>query len=390
MDALELELLQHAVDAKPGLDPVVHGFQMNIGGAPIHCQRQKLADEAGRALGGVRGLVERALLGEVFDFLEAEHVGLAPERLRRRGRHRSVGRHRAGIHGHERSPDARPGRRDDLDLAARAGLEVIDDRGPRGVVHRHDQRAADARDRDDQIFPGKPRIDQRAQRSVRLDRVEIEEVDVELQTQGLTQLLLGRVLQADDRLTQRLFPAPLLGERRRELLGGEDPRLDQELAELGLALVALQDREELAPRDDPLGHEDVAERRVALGRGLQLQRPLDALGGHQTLVDQDIAEPPARAVAWCALAKGRRPIRLRGVLQVELGGGSVVPFVPLFISLLREQRACQTATAPNSAIRRREVLRNCLRGVGGSQSLVRFFPLATIRKCEAGRLRQKR
>jgi len=73
------------------------------------------------------------------------------------------------------------------------------------------------------------------------------------------QLLLRDVFQPDDDLPERLLPAALFGEGCRELLGGQGLRLDQELAELGVALVAFEHRQELAPGDDFLRDEDVAE-----------------------------------------------------------------------------------------------------------------------------------
>src|SRR2546425_1220567 len=76
------------------------------------------------------------------------------------------------------------------------------------------------------------------------------------------QLLFGDELQSDDRFPERLLPAPLLGESRRELLGGERVRLHQELAQLRAAPVALENRHELAPRQYFLRDEDVAERHV--------------------------------------------------------------------------------------------------------------------------------
>ena len=162
----------------------------------------------------------------------------------------------------ERPHDADPGGRDDLDLEARARLEVVDDRCPRRIVHGDDQRLADERDRDDEALRGEPWIDQWSQRHVQSDRGEVEEIDVELQAQRPPQLLFGDELQSDDRFPERLLPEPLLGESCRELLGGERVRLHQELAQLRAAPVPLEHRHELAPRQYFLRDEDVAERHV--------------------------------------------------------------------------------------------------------------------------------
>src|SRR5207249_11881845 len=66
---------------------------------------------------------------------------------------------------------------DHRDVEPRARLEVVDDRGPRRIVHRHDQGVADARDRDDLALLGESWIDERSERQVEHDRVEVEVVD---------------------------------------------------------------------------------------------------------------------------------------------------------------------------------------------------------------------
>src|SRR3989441_2890327 len=268
VQAVEIEPLQHAVDAEPRLDPAVHGLEMNVGGATLDRQGQQLADDADRTLGdALAAEVEPAALRETLDPLEREDVRLADKRLWlvpvlvRRGAN-GAPRHGTGVHLAPRPPHACPAGRDDLDLETRARLEVVDDRCPRRIVHGDDQRLADARDRDDEALRGESWIDQWSQRHVQSDRGEVEEIDVELEAQHPPQLLFGDERQSDDRFPARLLPAPLLGESRRELLGGERVRLHQELPQLRAAPVALENRHELAPRQYFLRDEDVAERHI--------------------------------------------------------------------------------------------------------------------------------
>src|SRR5206468_4135440 len=47
VEAVEVEPLQHAVDAEADLHPAIHGFQMNIGGAPSDGHSQELTHHAG-------------------------------------------------------------------------------------------------------------------------------------------------------------------------------------------------------------------------------------------------------------------------------------------------------------------------------------------------------
>ena len=78
----------------------------------------------------------------------------------------------------------------------------MDDGRPRRIVHRHDQRVADARDRHDERAPREAWVDERVEGSVQPDRVQVEEVDVQLQAERLPHLLLGDVLQPDDDLAE--------------------------------------------------------------------------------------------------------------------------------------------------------------------------------------------
>ena len=67
----------------------------------------------------------------------------------------------------------------------------------------------------------------------------------------------------------------------------------------------LEDRQELASRDDLLGDEDVAERPIDSGSALQAERLLDVLVGREAFVDQEVAEPQARDAPQGALVDGR-------------------------------------------------------------------------------------
>jgi hypothetical protein len=168
------------------------------------------------------------------------------------------------VHLGQRAPDALGRGRDHLDVEAGARLEVVDDRRPGRIVHRHDQGLSDASDRHDQLFLGESRIDECPQRQVEHDRVEVEEVDVKLLAEGPPHLLLGHVAKAHDHFADRLLPAALLREGGLELFRGYRLGLDEELAEPRAAPVTVEDRQELAARDDLLGDEDLAQQHVFL------------------------------------------------------------------------------------------------------------------------------
>jgi len=93
---------------------------------------------------------------------------------------------------------------------------------------------------------------------------------------------------------------------RRELLGGQGLRLDQELAELRAPAVALENRQELAPRDDLLRDEDVAEQHVGLRLALHAERLLHLGVGREPLGDEKVAEPQnGRLAARSAVPDGQ-------------------------------------------------------------------------------------
>ena len=129
---------------------------------------------------------------------------------------------------------------------------------------------------------------------------------MELKAQRLPELLLGDEPEPYHDLADRLLPSPLLGQGRRELLGGERPGLDQQITDLGAPLVALEHRRELAAGDDSLADQDVAEGHIGLGQPLPAQRFLHLVGRREPLGDQDVAEPQAAGeAARRAVARGR-------------------------------------------------------------------------------------
>src|SRR5262249_62318075 len=83
---------------------------------------------------------------------------------------------------------------------------------------------------------------------------------------------------------------------RLQLARRDRARLDQELAELGAATMAIEDRQELAARDNLLRDEDLAEQHVGRRLALQTQRVLDLGVRGEAFGDQQVAEPQDRRV----------------------------------------------------------------------------------------------
>src|SRR2546422_8717920 len=115
-------------------------------------------------------------------------------------------------------------------------------------------------------------VDEVPQHGIDDNRIEHEELDVELSAERFTHALLGHQPEPDQHLAERLTRAALLGQRGLELLRAQLAASEQEIAELAAAPAALEHRDQLIPRDALPGDEDMSQRGISLARGLHAQR----------------------------------------------------------------------------------------------------------------------
>ena len=133
-------------------------------------------------------------------------------------------------------------------------------------------------------------VDEVPQRGIDDNRIEHEELDVQLSAERFAHALLGHQPEPDQHLAERLTRAALLGQRGLELLRTQLAASEEEIAELAAAPVALENRHQLIPRDDVLGDEDMSQGGISLVRGLHAQRLLELGRRDQIFGQQQFAE----------------------------------------------------------------------------------------------------
>ncbi len=292
----ERQLLEHAVDPKACLQSPIHHLEMDVGGAVRDGQAQQRPERDVGALEPALD-VERfgslpadfQLAGELADVLHRGDVRLVHDG-RRLGPGRGRRRCAPLVQDLERLPDAAGRGRDDLDVEAGPGPQIVHDARLGRVVHGHHQSGAHPRQRHHAVLHRKARVDEVLEARIQRDLVQVEELDVELHAEGAADLLFGGVAEPDERLAHGQAGALLLGQGQHELIPGDAPGVDEDVAQARAAPVELHHHLELSSRDDLAGHEEMPEQDIALEPGLQSERFLKLLGGDDPLGHEELAD----------------------------------------------------------------------------------------------------